>query len=423
MRYTSFGPLEIQALLDLMKKPHRLDIGARFLNGAGIYQLDLTGRVMDGMITVDADADVASRGADLTVLDPTGMIPVGPTGSGSIFTGDILQLDYIVSDPLYIDSYVIPVFTGPIDTAKRDDGGGITIVIKALGKDALNLNNFDHFFFPRGTFIDDVINFLGENRLYIEYDRGTMPSGGRLVRDLFIDRNDRPADILRALAMGFGLNFRFSPNGEAEFYKFQQNVVHVFDNSVITKAPTVNYDLQNTVNAVQAVGPSVPGQLPIQAYAFAPPGHPLSAQSLGRGGEPRYLWETFQNDVWTVQDWAQQWADYRLRAGLAAGIEVNFEGLPMPLLQENDMVSINTPRNVLDFMMKKWTIPLTAGVDSSYGNFMGPKVREGSDQLQSIEIEPLKAGKGALIENPKFYDLSGMTKKQIKKWKKKHGFK
>lgn len=389
MQYFSFGPEEIQAILALMKKPHRLSIGARFLNGAGVYQLDLTDRVMDGTITVDADAEVASRGVDLSILDPTGFIPVGPTGSGSIFTGDILQLDYIISDPLMADTYVMPVFTGPIDTAKRDTDGGITIQIKALGVDALDFNNGEHFFFRKGSFIEEVMAVLLDSGLSIMSSRGSFPPGARLVRDLMVDRREHRAQVLKKVSIAFGMNVRFTPQGEAEFYRFEQNIVHTFDYTNLTKVPTINYDLQNTVNAVQAIGPAVPGRLPIQAYAYAPSNHPLSAQSLGRGGAPRYLWESFQDDVWTVQDWAQQWVDYRLRVGLASGIEAQFEGLPMPLLQENDMVNVNTPDHVLDFLMKKWTIPLTAGTDAAYGNFMGPSVRTGNEEYAIPEIGAL----------------------------------
>ena len=88
------------------------------------------------------------------------------------------------------------------------------------------------------------------------------------------------------------------------------------------------------------------------------------------------------------------------------------------------MVRIESPvLGTFHFIMRKWDLPFTAGTDCSFGNFNGPKVRLGGSELQLFETPAPKklTFEQYGMHEAKMYDLSKLTKKQLKKWKKERG--
>lgn len=410
----SFTAAEVASIYAMMKRPHRLEIQAHAYNAAGAFRFDMTGRVFDGGLTVDADAQLTTRAVELKVLDPWRQIRLDPMdqSANTLFTGDLLNVWYNISDPFGVERYSIPVFSGAVDTADRDANSGAVITVKGLGNDSIRINNGTIFYYPRGTLRSAIIADLVDMGIGISDFRG-IDANTAIANDILIRKDPwsgTPAKVLQDLVQALGYNLRFTPEGEAEFYNIvNNNNMYTFDRSVLSDEPVVKYDIDNTVNAVQVTG-YIPGPFSAQAvgYAFAPWWHPLSAQNLGRGGAPRYLWSAVndpQADAVRCQGLAQQLLD----VGLARGVDIQFTGLPNPLLQENDLCRISTQDANTSFLMKKWTLPFLAGADASFGTLFGPATKQGESAPLPVQVE-----RPAIL-----YDLSKPKKKKKNKKPKK----
>ena len=115
----------------------------------------------------------------------------------------------------------------------------------------------------------------------------------------------------------------------------------------------------------------------VQYRAVADRSHPLSPWRLGRNEVPRYLWSEVQDDSLRTVRECKEVGEKMLKQGLMAGVEVQFDGLPHPRLQERDTCRIQTDSFSATFPMKRFTIPLVAGENSAYGYLrrMSPKGR------------------------------------------------
>ena len=131
--------------------------------------------------------------------------------------------------------------------------------------------------------------------------------------------------------------------GALEAVERDQGTFAAGDGGTILTDPQVNYDAENARNVVWEVGGTPKGKkVPVQYAAYADRNHPMSDQSLGRNGKARHLVEKIEdNDLLKVADCKER-AEYELSRSLQLYIDVSFDAVPAPFLEEKDAVAVKT---------------------------------------------------------------------------------
>lgn len=359
---------------ELMCSPHFLTVKVQLVTLTGSYKADYTDRFMDGVVSVDADAAV-TRALDLTLFDPFRQVALDPTtpSKTGIFIADMLKVWYVIESPDRMQKYTVPVFTGPIDDVERDE---VFIKIKALGKESLGLNNsWAARTYKKGQRKTDVIkrilrDEIGETSVYIP------SSTQKLTSDTKLNREKSPWVVAKALVKTMGKRLVYDADGTAVAKKLGRTSTYKFTERNLTAHPKISYDLSVVTNVVLVVGKKPKkGKKKVQYTAVAPKSHPLSPTNLGRPGAGRYLWTIVEDQNLTSVAACKALAKKLLAQGLLAGVDVQFSGIPNPRLHELDIVSIDVNGVKAQFPLRKFTIPLRAGADASYGYLSRSKPR------------------------------------------------
>lgn len=364
---TNKTAVQTKALDDAMVSAHRLDIRVRLLDLNHNYLDDLSDYFDGGVVTVDADADV-TRALDLDLFDPTGRVQLEPTSAArtGIYIAHMISIVYTVT--MWTgETWDVPVFCGPIDKVERD---GFFISIKALGKETIGLSNGwrGRNFRPnqeKTTVIRWILdNMIGETKMSIPSRRVKIP---KLIK---LNSATKPWAVARALANTMNLHLFYDGAGVAQLRPRPKTPAFTFDGNWVTTTPKVSYDLSRVWNAVEVIGRNPEGRRDAPRYrAVAPRNHELSPWELGRGNpkRPRYIWKRIKDNSLTSVAECRELARKVLADGLMAGIDVKFEGIPHPRLQELDVVRLNAEGFNAQFVCRKFVIPLVAGENSSYG--------------------------------------------------------
>jgi hypothetical protein len=375
------GKAKEKRLDALLKSAHTLKIRVRLLDLDHNYIKDLSDCFVDGAVTIDANADV-TRALDMTLFDPQGKIHIEPDSPHrtSIFIADMISVVYVVMTPDKSEVFHIPVFCGPIDKVDRDD---MFISVKCLGKESLSLTNlwrgrtFKHG--QTKTFVIERIlrDMVGETKLSIP------TKDSRIASDLKLNREKRPWEVAKNLARSMGYQLFYDGRGVAQMRKMNHNPAFVFRTDMVTTEPTMSWDLSKAINAVDVIGAKPKkSKRKVQYRAIADQSRPLSPWRLGRGGVPRYLWTEVQDDSLRTKAECKDIGDKLLKQGLLAGVDVKFDGIPHPRLQELDICRIDTEQVSATFPIKQFTIPLVAGDDATYGYLRRQRPRGGARAIK-----------------------------------------
>ena len=384
---------KMKALRRLLATAHIQEIQILLMDLDHKHKNDISPFFMDGAVTVDSTADI-TRALDLNLFDPMGEINLDPDSPGrtSIFIADMIQVIFIIEDPWHTERFEIPVFTGPIDDVDRDD---ILISVKALGKENLSAANV----WRARTFKEKQERTTVIRRILREMCGETKMRVPNLKRELSspvkMNGDDIPWTKAKSLAKGLGYQLFYNGLGVAVMRKKKsKRPVFQFKEDIVTTFPKTAYDLQNTVNAVRVVGGKPKkARKKITYTAVAPRKHPLSPWRLGRGNAPRFLWLEIQDESIKSKKEARELAKKELEDGLLAGIEVTFDGIPVPFLEENDVCRVDLPGFHQKFKMKKFTIPLVAGDDASFGYLRRARPKGGQRGVKTKKKDRNK-GKG-----------------------------
>lgn len=357
-------------------KVRMMDLDHNYIPGG-----DFSDLFVDGMVSVDANAEV-TRALDLTLFDPHRRVHLDPDAPSrtSVFITNMFSIVYVVMNADRTKTWEIPVFCGPVDDVQRDDE---FIDIKCLGKETLSLTNLwrGKVFKEKQAKTDvirAILRFLcGETRLSIPDKSGTLPADQKLNTETI------PWKVAKKLAKTMGFQLFYDGRGYATMRRLPSKSVITFGPKWITSKPKPDYDLQNTINAVRVIGKKPKkAKSHVKAVLVAPRSHPLSPWRIGRGGVPRYLWETIEDDSLATVKECKDLGKKVLDAGLEAGLTVTWDGLPHPRLQEGDPCYMNTEQYQGKFRANKFTIPLVAGDQASYGYLKRSKPRGGARQIR-----------------------------------------
>jgi hypothetical protein len=393
-----------QSLLDTLRTSHRrrIQVAVRNRSEKVIEQLDVpASQVLSGSVTVDATADI-TRSLSLVFIDPQQRLgfDAGSPARGALFADNLVSVEYGVLVPSvgWID---IPVFWGPVTNFERDRS---QVTIEAQGKEALALD--PHFAtqgytLKKGRRIDnairDVMDRVGETR----YDLPDMPQ--RLPRVRSVQPEDEPWDVVKfgweggtrvwhgkgrqrhkqRVTVEFnGLisvagNMRAFYNGAGRLCVRRRSTTRVLQLQTgrdLVTIPVVKFDALAARNHVVVTGAKVTvGKTHVQRRASASlaPANPLSPESLARNGHPRYMTEFVSVDGLKTHQACVDRARRILAEKSQDGLDLAFDCLPFPMLEEHDVIRVVTDAYAIDIPLRQFTIPLAPGDAMNVGYSRG----------------------------------------------------
>jgi hypothetical protein len=124
-------------------------------------------------------------------------------------------------------------------------------------------------------------------------------------------------------------------------------------------------------NVVEVIGGKPKGKgkkvKKVHVKVVAPRSHPMSPWNLGRNGTPRYVPQTIEDDSIKSKKDARALAKRTLDRALDQSVSVTFDSLPIPYLEEFDLLKFQTRTSAGKFRLKQMSIPLTVDGTSSIG--------------------------------------------------------
>jgi len=340
--------------------------------------------VLAGQVDVDATADI-TRSLSMTLLDPTHRLKFTPDNAaqGAIYAENFLDVDYCVYVEGLGDWVDVPVFRGPVTNFSHD---GAQVSVEAQGKEALGL---DPHFLRLGFTLKkhlEVEEAIKHTMRKVGERKFDLPEFGnvRVGTDMVVEPGQEAWRIVTGGEDANGNRVQglveltredraaiYDARGRLTARRRNQPLAYVFRTgeaaSIITP-PVLAFDILEFRNFIKVIGAKGKGdKKSVSGVALLPDHHPLSPKKLARNGEPRYMAAFYSApSLKTESDCADKAKD-TLERKAKAGIDVQFEALPIPHLEEWDMVKAETEEGPLEFALKQFTLPLTSTESMSIG--------------------------------------------------------
>lgn len=371
-----------QGLLnDALVGDHSIYVTVALLNLSGAKLSDLSWRLLDGQVNVDADAEV-TRSCTLSLLDPDRSMAFDSTSpsDGAIYLDRMIQVNYSVKSRAMSAWATIPVFTGPVVKMSRTDD---VVNVECQGKELLGMSEvWLPRTYPKGWKKRDVIQSIlqtraGETKFSFPEYTAQLPAS------YAIGRLNTPWGVAKHLADGMGLQLFYDGRGTCRLRSRPQVSTWRFkagNGGSVTAAPQIAYTIDDLKNTVWVHGSINPGgglsEYKIGAVATTPAANALSATKLGRNGVPRYLVQEYVNSSITTQAEAQRFANSILASKQMQSVDVQFESLPIPHMDPMDVARLDIDQYSAAFRMTRWSIPLVVGSSMSVGFLNRVNARE-----------------------------------------------
>ena len=266
----------------------------------------------------------------------------------------------------------MPVFCGPVTLFERE---GAVAKVEAQGKERLML---EPHFVGRGysirkhTRVDAAIrrvaSEVGEERLALP----SLPQ--KLNRARVVAPDSAPWLVIKGgeeNAKGKTLPGLLDRAGKdlVPFYDARgrlaarprsQSVGFTFQESAhLTSQPQIQFDLESFRNTVIVRGGKRKKRKSASARLSLPASHPLSPAALARNGKPRFLIEFLDVDGAKTDRACRKRAQKELGRLAHEGVTASFTCLPVPHIDETDLLAVETDEYRVTFPAGQMTLPLT----------------------------------------------------------------
>lgn len=344
-------------------RSHRVRVRVEVLDRYERVKADLTldkPAILAGEVQVDTTRGGATRTLSLDILSEDHEWFCDPSDPASpIWLTDYLAVHYGVWLASLHDFYEVPLGVFTID---KPSHAGSVLHIDGADKGRRNMDPFRtraaYSVVKKAWKKSDAIRSLmvlgGESRFKITPCAQTMGA----------DATYAPGTELWAAALaiasstGWGCFYDGSgalvlrPQSAAPVWTFRPD-----DSSSLLEDVKVEYDISVIRNWVQQKGKGT-----IACTAWPPASHPLHPGNIDPDA-PVFLSQFEENPYITTHAQAQNAADKRLVALLAAGTSVSFSSLVIPTLEEYDQIRIEDPRSrtYATVPLQQFTIPLVSG--------------------------------------------------------------
>lgn len=331
---------------------HVLDLDGHLLNS-------LTPHVLDGQVTIDVTAEV-SRILTMSILDPSQSLAFEPDAPGpALWRNRLLRVFYSVRVPDLGRWVDVPVFTGPLWDFSRQ---GALVNITAHGMERLALGQaWNPKKYPaksnRTAAIKDILGRVGEDC------HAVSSLGYKFPRDFHVMKTDQPWKRAQKIAHSMNRYLFYDGHGDLHLRRYNDRPVFRFDTELLTPVQ-FSRSKDPIINTVEVLGAKPKGKKQrVRAVAVATGW--LSPFALGRGSTSMRLAEQIQNDHLRSQKEAQAVADRRLKHHEQQRVDITFDSLPVPHLEEHDRVQVvSTGVGAVNLRLNQWSIPL-GGSDGS----------------------------------------------------------
>lgn len=357
-----------KALKRLLVSHHRLDVILELLDLSHNYEADLSNKLLSGQVNIDTTADV-TRSASVDLIDPHHKLKLdaeGPT-DGSLHVKKMIKITYVISSTDQSEQYTVPIFCGPLTKVDRN---GPVISLEAQGKEVLSFSSiWAAKTFKRTAKKTDVIIKIMMMAGEAKRKMAIPDRNAALGSHVSADRKHTFWLIVRKIANGMNMHLFYDGRGVLRLRKVPSKVVYSFnEKEALLGYPQVTYDLTEVYNCVEVLGGKPKKKKHKVHYRLvAPKKHPLSPSNLGRNGTKRYLPLLIEDDSIKSMKMARKVAKKALKNSLHEAVEVTFDSMPIPFLEELDLCSFKTSISSGRFRLQKMAIPLTADGVSSIG--------------------------------------------------------
>lgn len=348
---------------------HSVKVTVQVLTMNHGYLADLSPQLLDGQVSIDADAEV-TRSLSIQFRDPEHSIQLDSTApmDGALFYDRMIRIVYSVKSELLPRWVDVPIFCGPITKMTRT----VDVVnVECQGKESLALPPALAYIprtyvagYNRATLVRAVMStYTGETKFSFPTfsDKTSGPvvitpesniwqtcrsiNGSFSTRQIFYD--GRGVLVMRASPRTSTYTFKTGPGGN------------------VTTVPTIDYDISNVRNVVKVKGAIPKGKkVAVAAGASLPWNHPLNHAAMGRNGVGRYLLEIVNDDNMKTASQARALARARLNQLALQAVEVKFDALVAPHLEPEDIYTLRTDDYAIAARYKQATIPLRQAVGS-----------------------------------------------------------
>lgn len=320
----------------------------------------LTPVVLDGQVMVDTTSgpDTPTRILDMTFLDPNRAVhfePRSPTDA-PLHRSRIVKVTDSRRVPALGDWVDCEVFTGIVWDFDRE-GAVVSLVGHGLERQALG-QVWTPVTYAKHTRKTDALKRLlasaGENRL------GGIPDlDVRMPERMTVARMDSQWPRAIRLADSMDRQLFYPGHGRPIMRRLPSRPVFTFGDPHLLSDVKIDRDPEGVFNTFVVVGTKAKGakKRPV-AVSTLPSWHPLSAQSLSRNGKPQRLVQRDENrQVKTEAEATARARRMRDRAETSL-VGFEFDVLPVPHLDELDMVAVKSPEGTFRVRMEKWSLPL-----------------------------------------------------------------
>ncbi len=361
---------ELSRLKKLLVSNHRIAVDIQLLTLSHKYEGLITKHLLGGQVNFDAEATEATRSCNLQLLDPTHALQLDSSApaDGSLYGTKMIKVIYHVIPIDGKPRFSIPIFTGPLTKVSRN---GPILDIEAMGKEILSLDLvWKGRTFRAGMKKTEVIALIltemgGEAKGKLDFANKAAKNPNKIS----VDRKDTPWAKAQSIAQSMGMQLFYDGRGVARLRQLPNKTVHVFEEKKhLLSNPSATYDMNDAINCVEVVGGVPKGQKKkITARVVADRNHSLSPWTLGRNGNPRYLPLVIEDDSIRNKTEAKKVAKNNLQRSLIQAVDVSFDSLPIPFLEERDLCRVQSDKFSGSFYLRQMVIPLTADGVSAIG--------------------------------------------------------
>lgn len=363
------------------------DVRVSVLDANEEHMHEFGGNIISGQIDYAIDEP---RQLSLVV---DGLVPFEPDSpsESAMYAHRFIRVQYGVRVRGMEQFVWVPVFWGPVTEVATTTN---TTTITAQGKEILLQEPhimWRTFTRKKGVKYTDCLKDLlrerGETRLDIpDIDR-------KLPKPFSVTPDQAPWEQAQRIARTLNRQLFYDGRGFAVLRARPEQPRWTWKNPLTQ--PEFTYNVTDARNSVKVYGPETHGKYPrIKAVAVLAPSHPLSPVALARNGVPRYMTEILgvnaptpptkpdekaskedkakyarQYDKWAEhyhsrEKHALELAETTLRQKAAAILEVAFDALPVPDIEEGDPFGVNAGDQFAHARFTSGTLPLRVS-DSS----------------------------------------------------------
>lgn len=358
-------------------RDHRnLHVRVYVLNMAHEHIADLSEAFDDGQVNIDADAEV-TRSTTLSFTDRgrTMDFDSDSPSDGALFANRMIRVEYRVKVDSLNDWVEVPIFTGPVTSLDRT---GDTVNVECQGKETLAMGAaWEPLTIKKGHPKVDAIRQIMRERG--GEDHFSLPDlKARLPKAVSLARESVPWSAASKIAESMDRQLFYNGAGRLCLRTPPGNDVYTFsdgDDGELLTEPQVSFSVDEVKNIVWVKGgkPKATRRKNETRAEFetrqekmrgvrhtetAPHSHPLSPWRLGRDNAPRYLLEVVENDHVRSEKEARQLAHRTLTKKLEQGVDVTFDALVIPHIEESDLVQVRTDLFAMSFRIRQASIPL-----------------------------------------------------------------